>query len=172
MSNVKVVGVICRCLAGFTSSEHLSDAVSDCVKLLSKARKSVHIVAGDLDAKVFEHPEVIEVLRNLATREENPVGIQILAGPNLDPQTVSLQRMAQEIPSVELVQLPMRPSGHFIVVDSKHTRIEEPHEPFSAEHKAYCAQNTFFLADRLEAEFAELKSLHISAQAHGRTDGR
>jgi len=169
---MKVVGLICRCLAGFTSNDQLSDAVGDCVKLFSKARKSIHIVSGDLDARVFEHLEVTEMLRNLATRDEKPVSIQILVSPELDAQTYTLPKIAQEVPNVELVRLPTRPTGHFIVVDSKHTRIEEPHEPFSPERKAYSAYNTFFLADRLEAEFAELKSLGTSAQRRGRTDGR
>ena len=155
---MRIYQSILRRLTGFANNDTLPDALKESKELFSKAQKSIHIVSGDLEAEFFEEPLVTEALRNVATREKNPVSVQILFGPEPDPNTHTLFEMAQELPSVQLIRLPTRPGGHFVVVDGKHTRVEEFHEALSGKRKGYITTNTFFLGDRLETEFDILKS--------------
>jgi hypothetical protein len=152
-----VFKTILRNLTGFSPNKNMDHAVESCKELLSTAKHSIHIVAGDLDSELFENPAILDMLRTLATRKHDPVSIQILYGPTPDTKTHELYKMAKDV-GITLIRLPVRPNGHFIVVDGKHTRVEEYHEQGAPERKAYMAYNTLFLADKLEGEFEDIKS--------------
>ena len=155
---MNVFQTILRRLTGFTSNANIGHSIKGCEGLFSKARQSIHIVAGELNSELFERPSVIKKFSTLATRQKNPVNIQILYGPRSDPETRTLFKIAEDIPNIELTQLRTRPTGHFMVVDGKHTRVEEFHEEFAPERKAYVTYDTWFLGDKLETEFRKLKS--------------
>jgi len=155
---MNVFQVVLRFLTGFTPNENINHSITGCEELLSKAKHTIHIVAGDLDSQLFENPTILDILQTITTREKNPVNVKILFGPKTDSKTQKLFEMAQGNANIELIKLRERPTGHFIVVDGKHTRVEEFHEQSAPERKAYMAYDTIFLGDKLEAEFDNLMS--------------
>lgn len=161
---MRIFETILRLLTGFEPNEDMRHTIKGCEKLLSKAKRSIHIVAGDLDSELFEKQSIIDIFNTLTTREKNPVNIQIVFGPKADTKTRKLFEVARENAKIELIKLQKRPSAHFIVVDGKHTRVEDFHEQFTPERRAYLAYDTVFLGDRLESEFENLRSQAANAQ--------
>ena len=159
---MKILEAILNFITGFTLNEDITHSLKECKGLFGQANKSIHIVAGDLESTLFEDKEVLDILKQRMNRQKNPIDVQIIYGPKHDPKTHTI--FEWESPNLLMAQVPTRPSAHFMIIDNKHTRVEEYHEQFKPERKAYIAYRTLFLADKLETEFAKLKSQAITIE--------
>lgn len=142
--------------AGFVANDSYKDTVKDLETLITSARESIWLVAGRLEAGVFANAGVLNAIKKAIGREK-PVKIRILTGPTIDEGSAQLLQLARENPDkIEILRLGFSPNGHFTIIDGKHVRVEEYHEPSALQRKALTRYNTLFLAERMGTEFRKL----------------
>lgn len=146
---------------------HGADAIVLSKELFNQAKHSIKIVAGELDAQFYEHPEIIKELEKAI---ERGVKVEVITGPSLDLKTVQIPKWAEQ-GKLHLYKLRERPELHFIVVDGEHARLEEFHTTKQRERRAYTLKKTFFLARKLEMEFTKLKAKFESQDKASRRNG-
>lgn len=142
----RLMGVSCH--AGKIDDRAGLQALQAVIKLLSEARSSIKIVAGESTYEVYtEFLEVFEQAGDECT-------IEIVAGPEADERSV--KALASLKRPVSFYQLDQRPPLHFVVVDKEHVRLEEAHPPGQKERVQYIVYH-FEGAERLGRRFDELK---------------
>lgn len=114
------------------------------------AASNIKIVAGELTNLFYSHPRTLEALEKA---REKGVCVEIVHGPARD-ETVVAQLRAR---GVKLYALDERPRIHFAIVDGKHAKVEDFHEPGQLNRVYYIKYNTEYLATSLEGKFAALK---------------
>ncbi|MDI6793688.1 MAG: hypothetical protein QME81_12635 [bacterium] len=134
---------------------NISRAREQITKLFNLAERDIHIVTGWLDYQVFENGEVLEALERAMKRR---VDIQIIFDENsIDPKSVTIKKWVEE-GKINLFKLPERLGRHFLVVDSIHTRLEEPHKHGQKERNADCRYYCSYIGLKTEKKFNHFKA--------------
>lgn len=96
------------------------EMIQDLADLLETAEASVHAVSGRLPFFVYGGFGIPDILkRKLASN----VSISIISGNTIDQESKDLLLDL----GAHLFQLEYRPRQHFVIVDSKHLRVESAH---------------------------------------------
>lgn len=139
---------------GFYSNVQTESSIELCQKLFERAEKTVHIVAGELRYEFYADSRIVEILRRKLGER---VAVEIIHGPDADPRTRALL-LEQSDNHLVVYELEFRPDTHFMVIDGKHVRVEEPHVSGQAS-RAHVVFDTLFLAQELEDEFSTLRQV-------------
>lgn len=127
------------------------DTIRESVHLYNKARKSIHIVAGSLDAPFYRDPQVIGALKEAAAR-----GVAVFI-------IYDKTKLKGEAPQIELFSsfnVELKPSAsvkrHFTVIDGRHVRIEKRHEDEPPQTPAVICKDARLLAQEMDNRFEVL----------------
>ena len=115
------------------------------------ATSSIRIVAGELTNLFYSDPRTLQALEKA---REKGVCVEIVHGPARDENVAALLQAR----GVKLYMLDERPRIHFTIVDGKHAKVEDFHEPGQVNRVYYIKYNTEYLAASLEEKFATLKA--------------
>lgn len=147
-------------------NDRFSDTIDDFVELLEMAKKSLRIVSGDLEHRLFDDERVLGLMDTVINRDKFPVKVEILCGPDPDPETVKVWKLAEKSKGkLEIIKLRKRPTAHFALVDDGYRiRIEEFHARYQPERKAFMKKRAIFLGSLLRDEFDSMKDSALSPQ--------
>lgn len=101
------------------------------LQLLETATKDIRVLSGNLRHEFYELDEVVAAFRGCLAAG---VEVKIIVGRDPDPETVRIPALLDDAERGELrlyyfPEPKPVPRPHFMVVDSRHFRIEEFHDP-------------------------------------------
>ena len=163
---VKAIKGIASFLLGERWNSTMTESVKECGRLFGSAKDSIRIVTGELQHDLFENDQILSTLEELGTREGKSVNIEILHGPNPDPQSKRIFELPQKTKGrVHIMRVPKRPKIHFVLVDGTKFRLERFHGANKPERMAYMkTKPSIFLSNILAEKFADLKAVSRASE--------
>lgn len=119
----------------------------DLKELLGKAESSIKIVAGEACYSAYS-----SLREELEQALERGCDIEVILWKQANKKSVN----ALESLGIPVFKLDQRPDQHFVVVDGKDVRLEQPHRQGQEERVQYIIHN-FKNAGKLNKRFEELK---------------
>lgn len=155
----KVFERLAASLLGEKWNTTMADSKQQCEGLFKSAKHDIRVVTGDLHHQLFEDEKILTTLKDLSTREEYPVTIEIIHGPNPDPKSKSIFKLQKQAKGrVHIMTTPKRPGAHFVLVDGLRYRVEKYHEANQPERMAFMqTKKPIFLNRVLAEKFDDLK---------------
>ena len=122
--------------------------------LISNTTQEIIIVSGTLSHRIYGYKEILNLFKDLSEqiKSGNITLTVYLIGKAIDPKSVRFVQFLREVAvPIRRIDFGEREKiKHFIVVDSKHVRLEENHKPNDANRKAVLRLNTPYLAGKVK----------------------
>lgn len=134
---------------GCSANSDAADTRKQCVGIFNKARKSIKIIAGDIDAGFYKDNAVIESLKKAADRG---VVVEIAT----DKEKVTKKESIFGIKNVKVWKIGEPVVRHKMSIDGKITRIEQRHQKGSAMTPAIICRDVSILAQEMDRDFDRL----------------
>ncbi len=122
------------------------------VALFNKAKHSIKIIAGDLDADFYRDGEVVDSFKNAIGRG---VDVEIAYHPAVGHGKRS-NKIERKVPGLKIWSLKEPPLRHMTSIDTKHVRIEKRHSINVKSTPAIICKNASILARDVDAVFTAL----------------
>jgi hypothetical protein len=159
--------LVASCILGEKWNATMMDSQQECRKLFNSAKHDIRIVTGNLHHDLFENDQILSTLEDLITRDEAPVTIEIIHGPNPDPKSKRIFKLQQKAKGrVSIMRAPKRPGAHFVLVDGLRYRIEQYHEADKPERIAFIKTKSPIFLNRILAE--KFDDLKLTTQKSGK----
>jgi len=151
--------LIAGCILGEKWNATLADSQQECKNLFKSAKHNIRIVTGNLQHELFENEQILSILEDVSTRDEAPVTIEIIHGPEPDPESKSIFKLQKKAKGrMHIMRAPKRPGAHFVLVDGRRYRVERYHEAHQPERMAFMKTRSPVFLNRVLAEkFNDLK---------------
>lgn len=122
--------------------------------LISNTTQEIIIVSGTLSHRIYGYKEILNLFKDLSEqiKSGNITLTVYVIGKAIDPKSVRFVQFLREVAvPIRRIDFGEREKiKHFIVVDSKHVRLEENHKPNDANRKAVLRLNTPYLAGKVK----------------------
>lgn len=128
------------------------DTRKESIELFNKSKRSIRIIAGNLDNPFYTNAEVRTALADAAKR-----GVCVeIAGflPKATGGKATIKPL--KIPEVKVWTLRQPAIRHMMSIDGKHARIEQKHRPGAKMTPAIICKNASFLAQDIDSQFERL----------------
>lgn len=137
---------------GIKKNGEPEEAKDECSALFRKAKKSIKIIAGDLNNAFYEDSRIIAALKDATKKKKILVEIAYYPGA----QTAEKPVILTSVPQIKFYRLSKPTSRHMMSIDGKHGRIEEGHIAGVKRTPAIICLNAPTLAADIDSKFAEL----------------
>ena len=154
-----LLGTSIKFMLGLRTNYEPEKIIEEALPLLRKAKSTIQIVAGQLDPGFYTVPSILKVI------EDSKATVEIIHGPN--PNKESKNKLNEITPNgkVKFYELEKDPEGHFMVIDTRHARVEDRHNTGQPAKRGFIKYNCLFLAGRLSEEFDRLRAEAPHAEA-------
>ncbi len=133
------------------------------IKLFKRAKKEIMIVGGNLNNPLYESSEVLKVFEEVVSRD---VKIEIICGPEINPNTKKLLTLCKEHKNIYIFQTNKKnaPKAHFAIVDNSAVKLEYPYKKrTSGVIEAVIIYNAELIANELLQDFKKIKDVSKKA---------
>ena len=124
----------------------------ECASEFKKAKESIRIVAGDLNADFYSDKQIVDALEHAIKKG---VSVQIAYYPT-SSQEGSPTSDTINIPGVKVWELQAPAERHTMSIDGRVARIEERHAPGATTTPAIICRDARLLAHQLDSKFERL----------------
>jgi phosphatidylserine/phosphatidylglycerophosphate/cardiolipin synthase-like enzyme len=139
---------------GVTFNRATRHGRSGIIRLANQARKSIHILSGELNKDFYSDGNMKEALVNAANRK---VDVQIAFGPLVRKESIrEFKSLFGHYDNVKLYQLNHRPERHYMIFDNETIRLQHVHPPNTEEPKAIIVEKSPLVAKTYDNVFEEL----------------
>lgn len=144
-------------LTGVRHNTTSAEVCQSYIDSFDRAKSSVYVITGEIEADVFANPGVVGAIREAVTRDDHSVTVAIITGPH--PHADSVKALIEFVPEPNfiLLQTDTWPDKHPLVVDERHVRLPEPHSPTlpysGRDHRAELLDNRPRFARRVARDF-------------------
>ena len=133
----------------------LPDARKNIKTLISLANQEIVIVSGTLSHQIYAYGEILELFNKLLKNKIKAKDISLevyITEETPDPNSNKFVEFLQEVDvPIRRINFAEREKiKHFIIVDSKHVRLEEKHKPDDSNRRAVLRLSTPYLAGKVK----------------------
>lgn len=134
---------------GCSANSNPDDTRDECVEIFGKAKKTIKIIAGDIDAGFYRDEVVINSLKKAA-------GKGVVVEIATDTEKVTRKEPIFGIKNVKVWKIGEPVERHKMSIDGKIARIEQSHLKGSTMTPAIICKDVSILAQEMDANFDRL----------------